>query len=365
MGACDAACLTVSAWTDRLPADTALQVNLPAEDRLLTLRQLLCRLFPPDAAGQAQAAARLDWRANPDLPACYAALLTLAEQWRAGFCRLSLATGRGWGRPAHPDDSVAAHLRPPPLCRQVDGRGDADLTLTMLPAYRPLDWAVAQGYAADRHQLLDWMQSCALLYFVDKHGCAVPPISDLALSDLCQPVVSGLYRRRCLRPAAGGDGAEVAPAGRQLIGALLEETEALIDSFDLFKDARWNQDEQTAEFDSGRGADLRVEAMVAEGLDPVRAVFLLRLYDGSLDPYADQWQRLVGDPGCFDRLLEPVVNRAMPPPPDAVLAAIMEDGYALLEARTEAATDCIARAEIQRRLLAQQSAVGSDAQAEE
>ena len=81
---------------------TALQVNLPAEDRLLTLRQLLCRLFPPDAAGQAQAAARLDWRTNPDLPACYAALLTLAEQWRAGFCRLSLATGRGWGRPGPP-----------------------------------------------------------------------------------------------------------------------------------------------------------------------------------------------------------------------------------------------------------------------
>ena len=367
MGAGDAACLTVSAWTDLLPVDTALHINLPSEDRRLTLRQLLCRLFPPDAAGQAQAAARLDWRANPDLPACYAVLLTLAEQWRAGFCRLSLATGRGWGRPAHLDDSVAAHLRPPPLCPQTGGRGEADLMLTMRPAYRPLDWAVAQGYAADRHQLLDWMQSCALLYFVDKHGCAVPPISDLSLSDPCRPVVSGLYRRRCLRPAGDGDGdgAEVAPAGRQLIGALLEETEALIDSFDLFKDARWNQDEQTAEFDSGRGADLRVEAMVVEGLDPVRAVFLLRLYDGSLDLYADQWQRLVGDPACFDRLLEPVVNRAMPPPPDAVLTAILEDGYALLEARAEAATDGIARAEIQRRLLAQQSAVGSDAQGEE
>ncbi len=369
MGAGDAACLTVSAWTDLLPVDTALHINLPPEDRRLTLRQLLCRLFPPDAAGQAQAAARLDWRANPDLPACYAVLLTLAEQWRAGFCRLSLATGRGWGRPAHLDDSVAAHLRPPPLCPQTGGRGEADLMLTMRPAYRPLDWAVAQGYAADRHQLLDWMQSCALLYFVDKHGCAVPPISDLALSDPCRPVVSGLYRRRCLRPAGDGDGdgdgAEVAPAGRQLIGALLKETEALIDSFDLFKDARWNQDEQTAEFDSGRGADLRVEAMVVEGLDPVRAVFLLRLYDGSLDPYADQWQRLVGDPACFDRLLEPVVNRAMPPPPDAVLTAILEDGYALLEARAEAATDGIARSEIQRRLLAQQSAVGSDAPAEQ
>ena len=361
MGACNDAGLTVSVWTDQLPADTALHIDLTAQARRLTLHQLLCRILPSDTAGQAEAAARLDRRANPDLPACYTVLLTLAEQWRAGLCRLSLTTGRGWGRPAHLDDPVVAHLRPPPLCRRVGGRGDADLALTILPAYRPLDWAVAQGYAADRHQILDWMQSCALLYFVDKHGCAVPPASDLSVSDPCRTVVSGLYRRRCLRPATDGAGAQVAPAGRRLIGVLLAETEALIDSFDLFKDARWNQDEQAAEFDSGRGADLRVEAIVAEGLDPVRAVFLLRLYDGTLDAYADQWQRLVGDPTFFDRLLEPVVNRAMPPPPDAVLTAIMEDGYALLEARAEAAADCLAQAEIQRRLLEQQSAGASDA----
>ena len=353
MGASDAGGLTVSAWTDQLPADTTLYVELPGETRRLTLRRLLGRLFPEDAGGQAEVLARLDRKANPDLPAGYAVLLALVEQWRSGLCRLSLATGRGWGRPAHLDDPVSAHLQPPPLCRRVGGCDDADLTLTMLPAYRPLEWAVTQGYAEDRQQLLEWMQSCALLYFVDKHGCAVPPPADPSWSEPCRPVVSGLYRHRCLRPAADGSHSEVATAGRRLIGALLEETEALIDGFDLFKDARWNEDEQAAEFDTGRGADLRVEAIIAEGLDPVRSVFLLRLYDGSLDPLADQWQRLVGDPAFFDRLLEPVVNRDMPPPPDAVLTAIMEDGYALLDARAEAAADRQARAEIQRRLLEQ------------
>ncbi len=357
MGASDAGGLTVSAWTDQLPADTTLYVELPGATRRLTLRRLLGRLFPEDAGGQAEVQARLDWKANPDLPAGYAALLALVEQWRSGLCRLSLTTGRGWGRPAHLDDPVSAHLQRPPLCRRADGGGDADLTLTMLPAYRPLEWAVTQGYAEDRQQLLDWMQSCALLYFVDKHGCAVPPPADPSLSEPCRPVVSGLYRRRCLRPVADGNHSEVAATGRRLIGALLEETEALIDSFDLFKDARWNEDEGAAEFDTGRGADLRVEAIIAEGLDPVRSVFLLRLYDGSLDPFADQWQQLVGDPAFFDRLLEPVVNRDMPPPPDAVLTAIMEDGYALLEARAEAAADRQARAEIQRRLLAQEEGI--------
>ncbi len=358
----DADHLAVSVWTHRLPTDTALQVNLPGEARRLTLRRLLDRLFPPDVEDRAEIAARLDRRTNPDLPACYAELLTLTEQWRAGLCRLSLTSGRGWGRPAHLDDPVSAHLRLPRLCRRVGAWEDAELTLTILPAYRPVDWAVAQGYAANRDQLLNWMQSSALLYFVDKHGCAAPQPSDLSPSDPCRPVVSGLYRRRCLRPREDGAGSEVAPAGRELIGALLAETEALIDSFDLFKDARWNEDAQEAEFDSGRGADLRVEAIIAEGLDPVRAVFLLRLYDGTLDPYADQWQQLVGDPACFDRLLEPVVNRAMPSPPDAILATIMEDGYSVLEARAEAAAESLAQSEIQRRLLTYQSAAATDAE---
>lgn len=358
----DGASLAVSVWTNRLPADTALQVELPGEARRLTLRRLLDSLFPPDVEDRADTMARLDRRANPDLPACYAELLTMTEQWRAGLCRLFLTSGRGWGRPAHLDDPVSAHLQPPGLCRRVHAWDDAELTLTILPDYRPTDWAVAQGYAANRDQLLDWMQSCALLYFVDKHGCAVPLPADLSESDPCRSVVSGLYRRHCLRPGGHGAGSEVAPAGREMIGALLAETEALIDSFDLFKDARWNEDMQEAEFDSGRGADLRVEAIIAEGLDPVRAVFLLRLYDGSLDPYADQWQRLLSDPACFDRLLEPVVNRALPPPPDAVLAAIMEDGYSLLETRAEAAADSLAQSEIQRRLLTHQSAGAFDAQ---
>ncbi len=357
MGASDAGGLTVSAWSDQLPADTTLYVELPGETHRLTLRQLLGRLFPEDAGGQAEVHARLDRNANPDLPACYAVLLALVEQWRFGLCRLSLATGRGWGRPAHPDDPVSAHLRLPPLCRRVGGCGGADLTLTMLPAYRPLEWAAIQGYAENRQQLLDWMQSCALLYFVDKHGCAVPPPADPSLSEPCRPAVSGLYRRRCLRPAADGNHSQVTETGRRLIGALLEETEALIDSFDLFKDARWNEDERAAEFDSGRGADLRVDAIIAEGLDPVRSVFLLRLYDGSLDPFADQWQRLVGDPAFFDRLLEPVVNRDMPPPPDAVLTAIIDDGYVLMDTRAAAAADRRARAEIQRRLLAQEEGI--------
>ena len=153
------------------------------------------------------------------------------------------------------------------------------------------------------------------------------------------------------------------PAGREMIRALLAETESLIDSFDLFKDARWNEDTQEAEFDSGRGADLRVEAIIAEGLDPVRAVFLLRLYDGTLDPYADQWQRLVDRP-CMFRPTAGTGGGTAPCRrlPMRFSAAIMEDGYSLLEARSEAVAESQAQSKIRRRLLTRQRAGAFDAQ---
>ena len=78
----------------------------------------------------------------------------------------------------------------------------------------------------------------------------------------------------------------ITPAGRRFIGALLSETEACIDRFDVFKDVLWDSDTGSAEFDTGYGEDLRVQIFIAEGLDPARTVFLLRLYDGTLDEFA-------------------------------------------------------------------------------
>ena len=87
----------MSVWTDRFPRDTFLDVFLADDALCLTLRLLLDRLFPQDAAGRAEVLARLDSVGNPDLPACYAELVELVGQWRAGLCKLSFYTGRGWG----------------------------------------------------------------------------------------------------------------------------------------------------------------------------------------------------------------------------------------------------------------------------
>ncbi len=89
---------------------------------------------------------------------------------------------------------------------------------------------------------------------------------------------------------------------------MLTETESYIDLYDHFKDTEFDLDLDTTEFDTGRGVDLRVQVFLAEGLEPIRTVFLLRLYDGTLDDFVSTWECLIDDESFFDGILEPVVN---------------------------------------------------------
>ena len=61
--------------------------------------------------------------------------------------------------------------------------------------------------------------------------------------------------------------------GRRFIGDMLAESESYIDLYDHYQDTLTDPDGELVEFGSGRGADLRVEAFLAEGLDPIRTVF--------------------------------------------------------------------------------------------
>ena len=83
------------------------------------------------------------------------------------------------------------------------------------------------------------------------------------------------------------------------------------------------------------GVDLRVEAFLAEGVDPVRAVFLLRLYDGTFDHRLRDWQAAIEDEEFYEGVLEPVVNRQSANPSEMEL--VIEGGLSLLEERQEQA----------------------------
>jgi hypothetical protein len=90
---------------------------------------------------------------------------------------------------------------------------------------------------------------------------------------------------------------------------------------------------------------------IAEGLDPIRTVFLLRLYDGTLDIFSSTWRERIKDENFFDEILEPVVNRQNVD--EALLDRIIGAGYVYLEERHQAARESAEREEIIQRVRAE------------
>ena len=356
----DNADLALSVALRGAPPDAALQLVLRGDYSRSTFAQLLDAVFPADASAQEAVEGTLEVQENPDLPDIYDLLLPIMEQHRRGLCRLNLAVGDE--RPAELFDSMEGYLKPPSNFHQ-GMPGNLSLDLVLDPEYRALEYAEGQGYGEGPVELLGWLRSCTLLYFLDKHEYRLlPPVEgDYPVEE---DTLNLIVEELCLRQFLGhsgdfGSGAtnsdelgplEITPTGRRFIGALLSETEACIDRFDVFKDVLWDPDTDSAEFDTGYGDDLRVQVFIAEGLDPVRTVFLLRLYDGTLDEFKLTWPELIGDPDFFDQILEPVVNRCQAP--EELLQAIIEDGYAYAEERAESEREERSQAEIARRLRA-------------
>lgn len=308
--------MTLSVSLAGLPPYAVLQLTLPPASAQQSIAQILAAVFPLDAAARQSVTDDLDTRANPDLPDIYAAFLPVFDRCRLGLCELNLTAA---GRPAELSDQASRYL-------STDLDASPFLELAITPQYRALDYAVAQGYAPGRAELLAWLRECILLYFLDKHEYPLPGRSDATDTPAAiTATVDSLCRQGLLDPDAATGLYAITPAGRRFIGALLAETESCIDRFDHFKDVLWDDDLEAAAFDTGRGLDLRAEMFVAEGLNPTRTVFLLRLYDGTLDAYTADWPHLLENDDFFNGILEPVVNRDLAPA--ELLTAILEDGY--------------------------------------
>ncbi len=304
-----------------LPADALLELRLPAEAANLDYGALVDMAFPADEEGRALIQESLDLLDNPDLPEIYESFLLVADQSRAGLCRLDV---RELSRALLPADDATESY--PPLVPGLEAGG---LCLLLTPVYNALEYASGQGYDAGEADLLGWLQLCAVVYFLDKHEVTLPDPDSLADGSGLRPAVERVLDLGLAVPSATGEGADITAEGRRFIGRLLAETESYIDRYDIFQDVVWDDDSGQALFGTGLGDDLRVEAYVADNVDPVRAVFLLRLYDGTLDEFAGDWADRVCDPDFYNRVLEPVVDRTVTPAD--LLDEILEQGLSWLE----------------------------------
>ena len=330
-----------------------VRLELPPECRRLSVSALLDRAFPASPEERQEIAAQFDpgtcnYRANPDLPEIYAVFLAVCEEWRDWRCALRVTSA----------DRTEVGLSAPVSPLVPSGQESPLLVLRLEQQYRAIEYAARHGFWASREELLDWMRSLTALYFLDKHEVRLHPGSTPETAPALRDALAILQAQGLIAAPPpsepDGDGPSddaapyaITPLGRRFIAELLAETESLIDQYDHYKDTIVDLDRETAEFDTGRGADLRVRALLAEGLDPVRAVFLLRLYDGTLDHRLRDWQNAIEDEEFYEGILEPVANRDGADP--AAMELVIESGLSWLEERHEQARREEAEREILRR----------------
>ena len=308
--------------------EDCLRLEMPGEFLGLSVSQLLDRAFPATQEERDAIEDQFDLRDNPDLPDIYAVFLAVCEEWRDWRCALHFSA----------ESREEVDLDTPVSQLIFSTEEAAHLSLHLEQRYCAIEFAVRHGFWSGRDELLDWMRGLTVLYFIDKHE--VPLSSATGSAPALARAVDSLQTVGAVAlpgdpSSAGPPSFAITPEGRMLIASLLDETEGLIDNFDHYKDVAVNADAEVVEFDTGRGLDLRVEAFLAEGIDPVRAVFLLRLYDGTLDRRLADWQAAIEDDFFYDGILEPVVNRDGAD--EAEMEMVIESGLSLLEEREEQA----------------------------
>ena len=306
--------------------EDVLEVVLPAEYAGLRIGELLEVVFPEDEEARSDLEEMFDLRENPDLPDIYGELLEVMSRWRLGDYRLNISVAND--TVVELSDPTVGLLRPP----KPQGPGHPSypvLDLEMEQEFPVLDHAVQEGYWENNATLMEWLQPLTLLYFLDKHEFRLPPNPTAETDQRLLTFAEGLVEDRIIVPSEETGGFRITENGRRFLGNQIAETEYYIDRYDLFKDVAYDEEGGTVEFGTGRGEDLRVQIYINEGLDAVRTIFLLRLYDGSLDEFTGTWQGRIHDESFYNEILEPVMDYERVE--DDLIGQIIESGFAKME----------------------------------
>ena len=306
---------------DGLPHDASLLLEVSPNLADLTVGDMLVEVF---CGHEVSPFTDAELRENPDLPDLFGQLAGLFERWVQGAATLRL----------HQPDGEEMD----PGAAVEDVLADRRISMVIRQTFEVLDWYAANG--GQREELVGWLRRSVLLYAIDKHNLAVMDEPDSPL----HPVALELRAEGVLETDEAGRFG-ITGSGRAILGSVLGETEAYIDQYDIFCDVLYDLETQSARFGTGNGEDLRVEVFESEGIDPIRAVFLLRLYDGSLDGHPSGWIDKIVSEDVFDWMLSPVLDRSLLSEND--LEWIIEAGFAENEERAEEAR----RDEARRRAL--------------
>ena len=330
--------------------EDALEVLLPMECARLRIGELLDRVFPDDEAGRSNVEEMFDVRQNPDLPEIYDALLDAVYDWRTGRCVLKFSFEDS--AEVKLSDATVKSLRTRPSA-QGDRPGYPVLSLVLEQEYPSVDYIVEEGYWEDRGELIEWLQCSTLLYFLDKHEFGLPVTPATEIDRQLLAIAEGLLTKHIIALTDDTGCFAITDPGRSFIGNQIAETESYIDRYDIFKDVDYDEDSGSVEFGTGRGEDVRVQVFIAEGLDPIRVVFLLRLYDGTVDQFSSRWRQLIHEVGFYDEILQPVMDYHRVE--EDLISWIIESGNAKMDEQEQQARENRSRQEILKRVRATES----------
>jgi hypothetical protein len=321
--------------------EDAFSVRLPSSLKQLPVDALLERVFCEDEQGQSAVRSRLDLRRNPDLPEIYDALLEMFSDWRTGRCSLRFfETGHSEMRPT---DKVLEHAdrgESVPLA----GRSDTIFSIVIEQRFTPLDYTVRLGHWQSEQALLDWLQENTLLYFIDAHDfrLALKPESEPDIGLL--PIAERLREQGVLEPDPADEALAISETGMETLAGMIAETESYLSTYGVFCDVHHHAESGTVDFDTGTGVDLMVQVFQAEGIDPARAVFLLALYDSTLDTLDFDWREAIQDKEFFEELIAPVADHDLVE--DGLVDEIIESGFAYAEEQEEDLAGLESRSEV-------------------
>lgn len=310
----------------------SFEVTLPARYTRLTLINLIDAVFPEDAVASQEFREGLDVRSNPDLPDIHLSLSEVFDTWRRGDCALHFFVNVGLEIKLK--ERVGDYLS---VRRPTDGTPPNSPFLDLVVEQTFDVLAKFEEWGGDKTALLQWLQTNTLLYFLDKHGFQLRSDTQDDAARRVLPIALDLQSAGLLSQSDPTGRFEITEEGRRTLGDMIAETEALIDQFDVFKDVAYDLDDEVAEFGRGYGADYRVQVYDAEGLDVVRTVFLLRLYDGTLDEHSDSWLEDIHDADYFNEVLRPVLDREWID--EDIIDWIIESGFAHNEEQVEASRE--------------------------
>ncbi len=309
------------------------------------LGDFLDNVFPGDQKRQSKFRSLIDVKENPDLPEMYTALLEIFSEWRSGKCSLYFFANQG------PEIKLTDRLDDHLSLMQSPEHGIEETPLFDLVIEQKLDvldYLENAGYFKGKQKMMEFMQANMLMYFLDKHEykLSVKPIDETDQQLL--PIAKKLQSAKLIAPSDLDDIFAITEAGRQAIGKSIAETDSYIDQYDVFKDVFYDADSGALEFETGLGRDLRIQLYEYDEQDPVRVVFLLRLYDSTFDEGLAAWRESIHSEQFFGEILSPIIDAERVD--DEMVEEILGAGYSFAEERSDATSEVESQEDILRRV---------------